>query len=403
MVEFAFLLSPQAMCLSVAAPRLRSLLILALWALPMAANAQRQALVATRPAPGAPGDTLASQDSVVVVEAVRVRTAPSPSSLSIDQVPSGTALAIEAGSALGGPWIAVRFDERTAFVPREYVTMKLAPRAAVTAATPPAPPPQSPTPMPTRVAMTVTDTPTPPALAQRGREPVQDRPAPVRETPATIKETPAPVRQAGEVRQVGREASPEPRVSLAPASPTPAATRETARAEGALPAPQPAPKDVANDPSRTRRPALPGLVSISLLGSVAPYTVTTTGAKVLHVSGHTLVSVSAFGWGVYAAPEYGSGAGHRSTMLGGGLLRQILRSGPVHVSALAGVTLYTEVPDGDYAASFVSRSIRASSVGGLITLPFVGPARIAYRGQYLRGLGADSDFHKIRHAVGLAF
>jgi hypothetical protein len=152
-----------------------------------------------------------------------------------------------------------------------------------------------------------------------------------------------------------------------------------------------------------RRPALPGMVSVALLGSVTPYTVTTTGDKVLHLSGHALVTLNAFGWGLYASPEFGSGAGHRSTMLGGGVLRQILRSGPVHVTALAGAALYSELPDGAYAASFVSRSIRVGSVGGLISLPFVGPARLAYRGQYLRGLGADSDFHKIRHAVGLQF
>jgi hypothetical protein len=142
---------------------------------------------------------------------------------------------------------------------------------------------------------------------------------------------------------------------------------------------------------------------VALLGSVAPYTVTTTGAKVLHVSGNALVTLNLFGWGLYAAPEYGSGAGHRSTMLGGGILRQILRTGPVRVAALAGATLYSEVPEGPYAASFVTRTIRAGSVGGIVSLPFVGPARIGYRGQYLRGLGADSDFHKIRHAVGLFF
>ncbi|MFL5606691.1 MAG: hypothetical protein ACJ8AD_09615 [Gemmatimonadaceae bacterium] len=151
------------------------------------------------------------------------------------------------------------------------------------------------------------------------------------------------------------------------------------------------------------RPALPGMVSVALLGSVTPYTVTTTGERVLHLSGHALVTLNILGWGLYAAPEYGSGAGHRSTMLGGGLLRQILPFGPVHVAALAGVTIYAEAPEGDYSASFVTRTIRAGSAGALISVPFVGPTRLAYRGQYLKGLGADADFHKIRHAVGVQF
>ncbi|MDQ6634310.1 MAG: hypothetical protein M3Z10_06070 [Gemmatimonadota bacterium] len=380
---------------SVAGLRLRPLLVVhALWALPMAAVAQRQAT---------PADPLASQDSVVVVESVRVRTAPSPASLSIDEVPRGTALAIEAGTAINGPWIAVRFDERTAFVPREYVTVKLAPRAPVAATTSPAAPTQSPAPVPTRIVMAAVD-------AARPTAPVKEAPAPVRQPPPPVKETPAPVLQAGAPSHAEpRQASAEPPLSPTPAAPTPAATRETASGERGAPPPQPAqqgapaPKSAAQDPSPMRRPALPGMVSVALLGSVTPYMVTTTGERVLHLSGHALVTLNVLGWGLYAAPEYGNGAGHRSTMLGGGVLRQILSVGPVHVTGLGGVTLYSEQPDGVYAASFVSRSIRAGSVGGLVSLPFVGPARIAYRGQYLRGLGADSDFHKIRHAVGLLF
>jgi hypothetical protein len=124
---------------------------------------------------------------------------------------------------------------------------------------------------------------------------------------------------------------------------------------------------------------------------------------VLHVSGHPLITLGAFGWGVYAAPEFGAGAGHRSTMLGGGIMRDLLRIGPVHVSALAGMTTYSEQPDGYYAASFVSRSIRAASGGALVSLPLIGPARLAYRAQYLRGLGNQSTFTQVRHAAGLQF
>jgi hypothetical protein len=145
------------------------------------------------------------------------------------------------------------------------------------------------------------------------------------------------------------------------------------------------------------------LVSVALFGSATPYTVTTTGARLIHVSGHPLLSLNLMGWGLYVAPEFGSGAGHRSAMIGGGLLRQVLSTGPVHITALAGVTSYTEVPDSNYTTLFASQSINAASVGGVVSLPFIGPARLAYRGQYLRGLGNYADFHKIRHAVGLQF
>jgi hypothetical protein len=145
------------------------------------------------------------------------------------------------------------------------------------------------------------------------------------------------------------------------------------------------------------------MVSVALLGSVTSYTVTASTSRVLHVSGHTLLTLHAFGWGVYAAPEFGAGAGHRSTMLGGGIMRDILRVGPVHATALAGMTTYSEEPDGYYAASFVSRSIRAASGGALVSLPLIGPARLAYRVQYLRGLGDQSTFTQLRHAAGLQF
>jgi hypothetical protein len=388
---------------SVFSSRVRALLIIfALWALPTAARAQRQA---------AATDPLASQDSVVIMEPVRIRTAPSPASLSIDEVAPGTALAIEAGSALGGPWIAVRFDERTAFVPREYVSIRLAPRAPARAAA-------SPAPQPTRAAAAVAVRPEPapvrdaPPALREAPAPVREAAAPLRESPAAPRETPAPVRQAGAPLPAGPPPTvtetPAPRVSPAPASPTPASTRETTPADRtpapAQPAPaQPAPQNAAQDPSRLRRPRLPGMVSVALLGSVTSYTVTASTSRVLHLSGHPLITLGAFGWGVYVAPEFGAGAGHRSTMIGGGLKRDILSAGPIHLSALAGVTTYSEEPDGYYAASFVSRSIRAASGGALVSLPFIGPARLAYRVQYLRGLGDQSTFTQVRHAAGLLF
>jgi hypothetical protein len=392
MVEFAFSLIRQTMCISVAASRLRSLLVIsALSALPMAAGAQR---------PAAPGDPLASQDSVVIIESVRVRTAPSPSSLSIDQVAPGTTLAIEAGSALGGPWIAVRYDERTAFVPREYVSIRMAPHgsAPVATTTPPAPPATS---QPARVAVAVVDAGRP-APVKEAPAPVREAPAPVREAPAPVREAPAPVREAPvSVREAPTALKDTPASVRQAGTPTQTAARQPA-VETPAPA-QPAPQASAQDPSRFRRPALPGMVSVALLGSVTSYTVTASTSRVLHVSGHTLLTLHAFGWGVYAAPEFGAGAGHRSTMLGGGIMRDLLRVGPVHASALAGMTTYSEEPDGYYASSFVSRSIRAASGGALVSLPLIGPARLAYRVQYLRGLGDQSTFTQLRHAAGLQF
>jgi hypothetical protein len=175
--------------------------------------------------------------------------------------------------------------------------------------------------------------------------------------------------------------------------------REPPRAAEQTPRQQPA--DEASHQT-FRVPRIPFL-GVALLGSVRPYSVSGSGTRVLHVSGDPLVTISAAGWGLYFAPEMGSGAGHRSTMLGGGVMRQIIDLRFLRITALAGATTYSEEPDGLYAASFTSRSLKAGSVGGLASLSFIGPTRLAYRFQFIRGLADQADFHQRRHAVGLLF
>jgi hypothetical protein len=355
-----------------------------------------------RPAPARPAssDPLASQDTVVIVYAVRARSEPSPQSLSIDELPRGLALAIEVGTSLRGPWIAVRLDERTAYVPREYVQLHMAAQAL----TPSAPPVA----VATRSEQAVSDTPAPVTL-QAQVPPVREAPEPAHTAPAA-----APISTRVSTPPSTPVVTPPTRSAPSPA-PAPSAPRVAtvdsvpSRAperivEPPRPAEQAAGQQPADAPSphalRMRRPPLLG---VALLGSVRPYSVTGSSTRVLHVSGDPLITISALGWGLYAAPEMGSGAGHRSTMLGGGIMRQLIDTRLLRISALAGATTYHEEPDGLYANSFTSRTLTAGSVGGLASLPLIGPARLAYRFQFVRGFGDQADFHQRRHAVGLLF
>jgi hypothetical protein len=144
-------------------------------------------------------------------------------------------------------------------------------------------------------------------------------------------------------------------------------------------------------------------LTVGVLGSV---TRVQSNALVpaVHVTGLSFIGAQYRGWGAYLAPELGSGGGYSSTLLGGGLSRDLLDVHLLRVTALAGYTTYSLTPTDTTGTPLpAALSLRGPSFGGMASIPLSGPVRLAYRGQYIMLQLNGTATHVIRHSVGVLF
>lgn len=341
-----------------------ALLAAALVAAPSLASAQGQSGAAAR------------VDSIVVTApSVRVRSAPSPQSLSIDEFAQGSVFPLASEEYHSKEWLGIVLDGRVAFIPRYAVVLKpqgvaRAPATEPVGAGRPITPPAAtpfPAPTPNSAPAVVASHP---ASAEPGRAPTSEpKPAPTSVTTvATAAPAPAP--------------APVPPPALTPAARPVAPT-------AAPPRPRPLPSIHGPETAASR----PIDFTLGLLASVTP--IRTAGLPTMaHVAGLSFVGAQYRGWGAYLAPELGSGGQYRSTLLGGGLSRDLVWMHMLRVTALVGYASYTETPNA------AARSIRGPSFGGMVSIPLLGPMRLAYRGQYVKG---PSQSDVTRYSVGLIF
>jgi hypothetical protein len=141
-------------------------------------------------------------------------------------------------------------------------------------------------------------------------------------------------------------------------------------------------------------------VTLGLLGSL---TRNDPGAftSEVHVAGASFIGARYRSVGAYLAPEFGNGGGYRSTMLGGGLSLDLLSLNQIRITALAGYTTFDMTPTDTSASAPTTQSLRGTSVGGMASIPLVGPVRLAYRGQYITGQVNGAAVHVTRYSAGL--
>lgn len=348
---------------------------------------------------------------IVTVPAVRVRSAPSISSLSIDEFREGSVFPLADDQYQSQDWLGIVIDGRIAFVPRYAV----APRTSIARRAPAA------------ESAPVSLAGAPSVMVSAPLAPVSIPPVPV--APArTNSPAPPPVSPPTVVARAPERAVPASSASVAPTfAPAVAPTPRPAAAPPSAPVPQPLPapptrveasdRVATQEPSRTttptteQTPARPALVAkrggvrmtLGVLGSVTP--VETTGLKpTAHVSGLSFVGIRYRRLGLYAAPEMGQGGGYRSKMLGGGASLDLLDLRMLRLSVLGGYTNYSQTPIvTDTASTAVTMSVNGTSVGGLASIPLVGPLRLAYRGQYVTVREQGATANMVRHSIGLLF
>lgn len=207
-------------------------------------------------------------------------------------------------------------------------------------------------------------------------------------------------------------AAPRPAPSVPPAEVkrTPESTAERVpekvaiqeRTQAAERAPDPTPERAPESPVLARRRT--GMkLTVGVLGSVTP--IESNGVtRTVHVSGVSFVGARYRRVGVYVAPEFGQGGGYRSTTLEGGLSLDVVSLHLLRVTALGGYMSYSESPlPADSTIVPVTRSLRGTSVGGMVSIPFVGPLRLAYRGQYDTVRDAGIPISRTQHSVGFVF
>jgi hypothetical protein len=334
---------------------------------------------------------------MVSTPSVRIRTAPFGTSLSIEEVGKGTVFHVAADDYQSKDWIGIILDGRIAYVPRYAmvarafgarstpveempVTQAGAPAAEMTASAPaeavvPSQPRAEPAP---RQAMT--------QVAAS---------APV-ETPSAA---PAPASAAMTVAKAEPKSEPAPQMrasapSLAEPQPAPAAT--PAKAADAAPA-------AKQESSRFRVPRPSFGLTVGAFGSVTP--IKTAGIpSAMHVAGSSFIGMRLGMLGIYGAPDFGQGAGYKSTMISGGGALHLLNIHPLHVTLLGGLARYSEttIPT-DSTVAPVTSSIQGTSLGGIASIPFIGPLRLGYRGQYFMTKQAGVSATMTRHYVGLVF
>jgi hypothetical protein len=134
-------------------------------------------------------------------------------------------------------------------------------------------------------------------------------------------------------------------------------------------------------------------VTVGLLASVVP--VRAAGIPTAaHVDGLSFLGAQYRGWGAYVAPSFGSGGQYQSTTLSGGLSRDLLWARELKVTALVGYAKYTET------STAATITAQGPSFGGLASIPFFGPVRLACRGEYIK---AAAQAAVSRYSVGLIF
>ena len=344
---------------------------------------------------------------VVTAPAVRVRTAPSMTSLSIDEFREGSVFPLAADQYQSQDWLGIIVDGRVAFVPRyavvprpvaarrapavETAAVSLAGAPSGMTSAPVAPAPVSPAPvMPVTTSASVRPPAAPPVVIARAPE----RTAPVKSANVAPTVAPAPLPTPAPPSAPALQPKPTPPARLEASDRV--ATQEPAR---------------TTTPTAEPTPARPALVArrvgvrmtLGVLGSVTP--VETSGLKpTAHVSGLSFVGVRYRRLGVYVAPEMGQGGGYRSRMLGGGASLDLLDLRMLRLSVLGGYTNYSQTPTAvDSTSTPVTMSVNGTSVGGLASIPLVGPLRLAYRGQYVTVREQGVTANMVRHSVGLLF
>ena len=348
-------------------------------------------------------DTGTRVESVVVTApAVRVRSAPSMTSLSIDEFREGSVFPLAAVQYQFQDWLGIILDGRVAFVPRYAVAARqvAAPRAqAVESAV-------------VSLAGAPNVAVTAPAAPARASAPVR-APAAPSVVVARAPERAAPVNAPSVAPAVGQAVARTPLPTPSPAStpavqpkPAPPAPAAPLAASERVAAQEPAKAPTPLSEPTPARPALAARrggarLTLGMLGSVTP--IKSTGlAPTAHVSGLSFVGVRYGRLGAYFAPEMGQGGGYRSRMLGGGASLDLLDLRMLRLSVLAGYTNYSQTPTvTDSTSTPVTMSVNGTSLGGLASIPLVGPLRLAYRGQYVTVREQGVTANMVRHSVGL--
>ena len=340
-------------------------------------------------------------ESVIVTAAsVRVRTAPSISSLSIDDFAQGSVFPLAGEDYQTADWLAVIVDGRIAYLPRFAAALRQ--RGQPSTPTGPAAAPHT-----VIQAGAPAAAPAAPMIAARPRAAERRvEPAPA---PAPVQQ--APPRPAQPVREVAAT-SPAP-------APVVKERAEEVAVVSAPPAQMPAPMPAARE-ERAERPETPaaeqkpdapvfkprrmGLnLTAGVLGSAT--VIETVGIpKAVHVTGTSFIGIRYGMLGLYAAPEMGQGGGFRSSTLDGGAALHLINLHPLRITALGGYLRHSEttVPE-DSTVAPVTRSLQGYTVGGMASIPFFGPLRLAYRGQYDTVRDAGIPIHRVKHSVGIVY
>ena len=331
---------------------------------------------------------------MVSAPSVRIRTAPYGSSLSIEDVGKGTVFHVASDEYQSKDWIGIVLDGRIAYVPREAMVARAfgarsTPVEEMPVTQAGAPAPSAPANVPAEALV----------ASQPKAEPMSRQPEPAAIERAAPAAAPAPAPMAVAKAQPKAESAPstttsatspmEPQPSVAAAAQPPKAT------EAAQPEKQ--------QSSRFRVPRPSFGLSVGAFGSVTP--VKTAGIPTaMHVAGSSFIGMRFGMLGIYGAPEFGQGAGYKSTMIGGGGALHLLNIHPLHVTLLGGLARYSEttVPT-DSTVAPVTNSIQGTSVGGIASIPFIGPLRLGYRGQYFMTKVDGVSGQMTRHYVGLIF
>ena len=296
----------------------------------------------------------------------------------MDDFTQGTVFQLAPDDYQSNDWYGVMLDGRIAYLPRNAAApQSRGSRAAIAEPVEGATVTQAGT--RTEPAMAA---PTPVAMAERDPAPVASRHAP------------------GEA------------VALRQPAPAPAAERVAEQRVAQMPAASPILPAAAPAPATEKRGAQPkfnaqraGLdLTLGLLGSVTPIKSTSGLTPTAHVSGLSHVGVGYRAVGLYGAPEYGQGGGFRSTMLGGGVSLDLIDLHMLRITALGGYATYAETTmPTDSTVAPVTSKLQGPSVGGMVSIPFFGPLRLAYRGQYVVAEVAGVPARMTRHSVGLVF
>ena len=353
-----------------------ALLAAALVAAPALASAQRRA----------PASRV--EAVVVTAPAARVRTAPSPTSLSIDDFAQGTVFPLAGEDYQSNDWYGVMVDGRIGYLPRNAA----APRARGSRAV---------------IAEPVEAAPVTQAGAPIAAAPIAAAPSPA---PAVEREQPPAVTQQPAVERVATQPAAAPAPMAPTPAPAPAPERVAEQPATQPPAAAPVTKQAAPAEKKADQPAFNARragvdVTFGVLGSFTPIKspdgLTPPSG---HVAGLTFLGVRFHGIGLYGAPEYGQGGGYRSTMVGGGVSLDLINVHPLRISALGGYTTYAETTmPTDTTVAPVTAKLQGPSVGGMVSIPFIGPLRLAYRGQYVMAQVAGVPTRMTRHSVGLVF